>query len=112
MEFSDESIKQTNINIGRQLLRARINAGMSQKEVTAAAGFSVSLLNKYETGENAPGLPNLILLCNILKVPVDQIVQDCHPDFIINAIDYYLSHLDQQRSVEILTEVRCLIDGK
>lgn len=111
MDIHSETAKQLNQCLGKQLVRARNDVGMSQKDITSKAGFSVSLLNKYETGENLPSLPNLMILSEILQIPIDQLFQDYHPDFIIYAIDSYLARIDTQKIKSILSEVENLIDG-
>ena len=112
MSIPNDSNKQLNFCVGKQILNIRNIKGKSQKEITAAAGFSVSLLNKYETGENLPGLTNLYLLSELFQIPMDQFLKDYHPDFVIYAIDSYLARIDQQKSLHILNELRNLVDGQ
>ena len=112
MDKSEEPIKELNACIGKQILRSRNAAGKSQKDITLSAGFSVSLLNKYETGENLPSIPNLLTISDLLNTPVDALLQDYHSDFIIYAIDSYLARIDKKTSKSILEEVRRLFDGE
>lgn len=112
MGAPDNSNKQLNFCVGKQILRIRNAKGKSQKEITAAADFSVSLLNKYETGENLPSLTNLYLLSDVFNVPLDQFFQDYHPDFMIYAIDAYLTRINQQKSLTIMDELRSLINAE
>lgn len=111
MDTLDETTKHINRCLGKQLLQARNSSGMSQKDITSKAGFSISLLNKYEAGENLPSIANLVVLSKLLHVPIDHLLQDYHPDFIIYAIDSYLARIDMQKSKSILNEVRNLVDG-
>ncbi len=110
MKATNNPPKRLNLCVGEQILHARTASGKSQKEITASAGFSVSLLNKYETGENLPSLTNLFILSEIFDVPMDQFLQDYHPDFIIYTIDSYLAKIDQQKSISVLNELRDLLD--
>lgn len=110
MSIKEDHIKELNQGVGNQLARARNDAGKTQKEITIAAGFSVSLLNKFETGENLPSLNNLMLLTELLDIPIEQLLQDYNKDMLIYAIDSYLARIDLQKSKSILTEVRDLID--
>ena len=112
MDKSNEPLKELNACIGKQILRSRNATGKSQKDVTLSAGFSVSLLNKYETGENLPGIPNLLTIADLLNIPVDTLFQDFHSDFIIFAIDSYLARIDRKTSKGIIDEVRRLFDGE
>ena len=110
MSIREDHIKESNQGVGKQLTRARNDAGKTQKEITTVAGFSVSLLNKLETGENLPSLNNLILLTELLDIPIEQLLQDYNKDLLIYAIDSYLARIDLQKSKSILSEVRDLID--
>ena len=112
MEATDNPTKRLNLCIGKQILHMRNASGKSQKEITASAGLSGSMLNKYETGENLPSLTSLFLLSDIFKIPIDQFLLDYHPDFIIYTIDSYLARIDQQKSRSVLNELRDLIDGE
>lgn len=111
MRESDEPNKLKQC-IGRQLLCTRNQMGKQQKELTLAAGFSISLLNKYESGETLPSLPNIKILADLFEIPVDQLLQDFHPDFIIYTIDFYLSKIDREKSKTIITVLGELINGK
>lgn len=111
MNTQGENTKQLNRCIGKQILRARNNVGKSQKDIVSKAGFSISLLTKYEASENLPSIRNLIILSDLLQIPIDQFLQDYHSDYIIYAIDSYLSRIDKQKSKSILNEVEHLVDG-
>ena len=112
MAVAEEISRDLKSCIGKQILKARNTQGKTQKDITASAGFSVSLLNKYETGETLPIIPNLIKLSELLGVSVDALLQEYHPDFLVYAIDSYLARIDGQTGKNILDEVRGLLDGE
>lgn len=112
MDKAENPKEKLNTCIGRQLARARNNLGRSQQEITASAGFSVSLLNKYENGETLPSVSGLLTVSEILDVPVDALLQDYDTDFLLYAIDSYLARINKQTGKDILDEVRGLLDAE
>lgn len=66
--------------LGRRLLRARAERGLSQEQVAHAAGLATFTYRKLEKGESNPGtaanprLKTLVLLSEVLGVPVPDLV--------------------------------------
>lgn len=55
------------------LRAARINAGYTQQQVHDATGFARSTLTRWENGISMPTIGDLIILCNLYRVSVEQI---------------------------------------
>jgi transcriptional regulator with XRE-family HTH domain len=50
------------------LIEARIAFGLNQGQIGKAVGRSQSFVSNYERGQRRLDLPNLILVCRVLKV--------------------------------------------
>jgi transcriptional regulator with XRE-family HTH domain len=61
---------------GTRLRAARIAAGMSLAEVSAASGLSISFLSHVETGKSDITISKLIRLLDVYKVPLGDILPD------------------------------------
>lgn len=55
------------------LASARVNAEMTQDEVARAMGVSKTTIVNWEKGRIIPGIPELSMLCEIYKIPKDNI---------------------------------------
>lgn len=56
----------------RLLIEAREAAGMNQTDLGKAVGRSQSFVSNYERGQRRLDLPDLILVCRVMKVePVE-----------------------------------------
>ncbi|HEU0134983.1 MAG TPA: helix-turn-helix transcriptional regulator [Allosphingosinicella sp.] len=54
------------------LIEARIASGLNQGQIGKAVGRSQSFVSNYERGQRRLDLPDLILVCRVLKVdPVE-----------------------------------------
>ena len=51
---------------GPGLVRRREEAGLSRKDMASFANIPINTLRRYETGEQKPGLENLIKIENTL----------------------------------------------
>lgn len=98
-------------SIGNQIEKARAHMDFSQREVTDRANFSASLLAKFESGETTPSLDSICRIAEIMDIPLDQLVQDCHPDFLIYTIDDYLSRISFEKASEIIHIILNLMGG-
>lgn len=58
-------------NFGRKLKSARMNCGLSRKQVADLIGVSCAMIGHYETGERMPSLPILVKLSAHYKVSID-----------------------------------------
>ena len=59
------------VMISQRLRFARINANLTQKEVSARAGISSRNYSKYEVGETFPPPDVMVRLCQVLGVTSD-----------------------------------------
>ncbi|HEV2866378.1 MAG TPA: helix-turn-helix transcriptional regulator [Allosphingosinicella sp.] len=60
----------------RLLIEAREAAGLNQTQLGKAVGRSQSFVSNYERGQRRLDLPDLILICRVLRVePADLLVQ-------------------------------------
>lgn len=55
------------------LRAARINAGLTQQQVEKATGFARSTLTRWETGKGFPRSDDLMTLCDLYGVSVENI---------------------------------------
>lgn len=64
--------------IGEKIRAARVAAGLTQKQLGLAVGFSENsaerMIQKWEYGKQAPSLQYLRPLANALKVSLDYLV--------------------------------------
>ena len=56
---------------GQKLRQARIEAGLTQKEVESMIGVKHQTLSKYETGKLEPNLETFGKLCDLYYVSAD-----------------------------------------
>lgn len=60
----------TDIHVGTQIRRFRLQKGMSQTELATMLGVSFQQLQKYEKGSNRASASTLQRIANALKMPV------------------------------------------
>jgi transcriptional regulator with XRE-family HTH domain len=59
--------------LGRALLRARTDAGLTQSELGARAGISGAMVSRYEAGVNGPPLESLVAMAVALGASLDRL---------------------------------------
>lgn len=59
-----------NIEAGKRLRRARMNASMSQESLAECVGLTFQQIQKYEKGKNRMSIERVAQFSKILKVPV------------------------------------------
>lgn len=64
--------------LGKRLKVARINSGMSRKQVAERLGISESIIGLYETESRQPSLHVLVKLASLYKVTTDYLL-GCEP---------------------------------
>lgn len=67
-------------NIGLRLSQARKAKGLTQEQLAELASFSVSEINRIETGRAETPLTTLQKLCDVLQIVLDFLLYDCFPD--------------------------------
>jgi DNA-binding XRE family transcriptional regulator len=55
------------------LKAARVNAGMTQRDLAVAVGLDRSTIQKYESGKSCPNWDTVDAMSKIFGVPVDYI---------------------------------------
>lgn len=65
-------------DLGKRLKAARINSGLSRKQVAELLDISESVVGLYETESRQPSLPILIKLASLYKVTTDYLL-GCEP---------------------------------
>jgi len=60
------------------LAAARVNAGMTQKNVADRLGVSKQTIVNWEKGRVVPGIPEIETLARIYKIPQDNIFLPCY----------------------------------
>lgn len=60
--------------LAKKMVVARVNAGLSRKQVAERLGVSESLIGLYENANRQPSLENLMKLSTIYKVSADYLL--------------------------------------
>ena len=60
--------------LGERLTEQRLLRKMSQKDVAAAVGVSVSVISNYEHGERTPSVETLMSLAGLYRCSVDYLL--------------------------------------
>lgn len=77
--------------VGRRLFEARAARGLSQERVAHLAGIAGFTYQKFEKGESRPGTPmnprltTLIALCQVLEIPIEELLAGPWPDMRFRA---------------------------
>ena len=64
------------LELGKKLKLARINNGLSRKQVAELTGVSIAMIGHYETGERTPSLSILIKLAAQYRVSLDYLLDN------------------------------------
>ena len=64
----------TTDSIGLSMRRARLDAGLSIRELSVKSGVSENSISNHELGSYMPGLLNLVKLADALQLPVDDYI--------------------------------------
>lgn len=68
--------KEINKFIGKKIVEARKNEGITQQSLANFLGISRIAMSSYETGRTRITIPNLALLSKALGKPIDFFIQD------------------------------------
>ena len=55
---------------------ARKNAGLSQQQIADALGLDRSAIAHYENGDSMPALKNIIKVCKLLNLSVEELMEE------------------------------------
>ncbi|MCM1304103.1 MAG: helix-turn-helix domain-containing protein [Butyrivibrio sp.] len=61
-------------NLGDKLKAARVNCGLTRKQVAELMGVGTASIGLYETGERLPSLPAIVKLATQYRVSVDYLL--------------------------------------
>lgn len=100
------------MGISEQLKKRRIELQMSQEVAAEKAGISRRTLAYYETGERVPNAENLLMLCNLYGLNVNDLIEtdikesdksvipdvDKKHNEILEKIDRYLTFQQEKRN--------------
>ncbi len=64
------------LTVGNRLKRAREEIGLSRRQVADETGISMKMIEKYEYDTAEPPLSRLKLLCQLLDVPMNEIMDE------------------------------------
>lgn len=93
----------------KRLKTARVDAGLSQKQLGIKAGFdefgSSARMNQYERGKHTPDYQAAKRICSVLNVPVAYMFTE--EDDLAKLIKLYadLSDTDKKKTLEILDNI-------
>ena len=62
------------LQIGKHIRAARLEKGLSQKELANAAGISENALWEHETNRSDPRLETAVLLADALGITLDELI--------------------------------------
>lgn len=93
----------------KRLKTARVDAGLSQKQLGIKAGFdefgSSARMNQYERGKHTPDYQAVKQICSALNVPVAYMFTE--EDDLAKLIKLYagLSDTDKKKTLELLDNI-------
>jgi transcriptional regulator with XRE-family HTH domain len=67
------------MTIGDRIREARLEAGLSQDDLSAKSGVTQANISKYERGEFIPQIPTLQKLAAALNKPISWFLNENHP---------------------------------
>lgn len=62
------------MNFGERLKQIRANLGLSQEQLAEKIGVSRQAITKWETNRGLPDVENMIILAEIFKVTLDELI--------------------------------------
>lgn len=63
------------MELNEKIAKLRKGLGLSQEELAEAVGVSRQAVSKWETGQSAPDLEKLVLLCRVFSVSADELLE-------------------------------------
>lgn len=97
--------------IGRQIDRVRFSRGYSRLEVAKGVSISNVRLNEIINGKYNPKVEVLDKIAEFLDVPSDYLLLQIHPDFILYAIDDYISRITPEDLNGAFCDLGMLLGG-
>lgn len=81
-KFYNKLVKELNQTISNNLVLLRKKYGYKQSDVAQKINYSDKTVSKWETGELVPSVENLIELCSLYNVTLDEITKPISEDSI------------------------------
>lgn len=66
---------KNSMDFPKRLRALRIKKGLSMRKAAELLGISLSMLQRYESGENSPSIERLSRFASILKVDVNSLIR-------------------------------------
>ena len=63
------------MTIGQLIKERRKKRGLTQKELAAAVGAAYGSISEWESGKHVPNNSAVIMLCNVLEIPIDEMIK-------------------------------------
>lgn len=89
------------MDLAKKLKEAREKAGYSQQEVAGKLNISRQSISRWENGWSCPDVENLILLCQLYKISMDDLVDNKNQKSILE---------DKSQQFDCLFS-KCLVSG-
>lgn len=83
------------MNTGENIKHARINAGLTQKQLANAIGISEIAIRKFEANDRKPKLETLLKIASILNVPVDSLSKEAYSLYLEQHRARFIGAIDQ-----------------
>ena len=88
-------------NFASAMRRARLDAGLTQSELSQRSGVSEVAISSYELGTRTPRLPKLAALADALGLPLDEYVGRRVPENCMDIPALSSCHCEEQSDVAI-----------
>lgn len=105
--MTEEELKST---IGQNLARYRIQAGLTQDQLSERVGVSTAFISQVERGQKMMRIPTLRVMARTLNVSCDALLQPQGPEADIDNILYLLSQQPQRSLIRIEKIIRLLVE--
>lgn len=69
------------MDFGDKIKQIRMNQGLSQEQLAEKIGVSRQAVTKWETGKGLPDIENMIILAEIFKTTLDELVLQANPEY-------------------------------
>lgn len=96
--------------IHEQITLARNKKGWSKKELTQALHLSCVQVTDLEKGNSYPSFDTFYKLTEALDVSADVLLRDVHKNFLIYAIDDYISRLKLKDARHVLQTLLLMVE--
>ena len=64
------------LSIGRRIRQNRVRLNITQEQLAEMVNVSVPHISRIENGSSQPSLQVLVDICNILKITIDDLLED------------------------------------